>query len=319
MSRRAAFRLLLLGLLLCWCGVFLRRENTEKSMVRALALEHTAGEWNVALLYQFPEAAADSSEAASAVQLCVGTGKTLEQALFAAENVLPQRPGYRLCDYLLLSTGELPACAPLLCQRTELRQSVRVLALASGGETLQQQADADAAFPEQLLQCIKEASALAPRLYEQPDGLLLPVLQSKEGTTTLLQEGLLLTETNVRPLPAAQTEMARLLLGLGQEHTFWEEGRPICIRRSILGVQAEGNQFHVRLTFQQKAEAFRPTEAQRQALEALCVETVQECWEAGVDLLSLGSVRALRDGPGAFFRASKNACPALQADVQFLG
>lgn len=32
MSRRATLRLLLLGLLLCWCGVFLRSENTEKAL-----------------------------------------------------------------------------------------------------------------------------------------------------------------------------------------------------------------------------------------------------------------------------------------------
>ncbi len=75
MSRRATLRLLLLGLLLCWCGVFLRSENTEKSIVRALLLEQTPEQWNVALLYQFPEAAADSSDAAASVQLCAGTGK----------------------------------------------------------------------------------------------------------------------------------------------------------------------------------------------------------------------------------------------------
>lgn len=75
MSRRATLRLLLLGLLLCWCGVFLRSENTEKSIVRALMLEQTPEQWNVALLYQFPEAAADSSDAAASVQLCAGTGK----------------------------------------------------------------------------------------------------------------------------------------------------------------------------------------------------------------------------------------------------
>lgn len=69
MSRRATLRLLLLGLLLCWCGVFLRSENTEKSIVRALLLEQTPEQWNVALLYQFPEAAADSSDAAASVQL----------------------------------------------------------------------------------------------------------------------------------------------------------------------------------------------------------------------------------------------------------
>ena len=68
MSRRATLRLLLLGLLLCWCGVFLRSENTEKSIVRALLLEQTPEQGNVALLYQFPEAAADSSDAAASVQ-----------------------------------------------------------------------------------------------------------------------------------------------------------------------------------------------------------------------------------------------------------
>ena len=71
MSRRATLRLLLLGLLLCWCGVFLRSENTEKSIVRALLLEQTPEQWNVVLLYQFPEAAADSSDAAASVQLLV--------------------------------------------------------------------------------------------------------------------------------------------------------------------------------------------------------------------------------------------------------
>lgn len=323
MSRRAAFRLLLLGLLLCWCGVFLRSENTERSMVRALALEHTAGKWNVALLYQFPEAAADSSEATAAVRLCTGAGQTLEQALFAAEAELPQRPGYRLCDYLLLHTedlpGELSACESLLCQRTELRQSARVLAFTPDWETLQLRSEEDAVFPEQLLQRIKESAAVAPRLYEGPDWLLFPVLQTEEGSVDIQEEGLLLTGTKALFLPTEQTEMARVLLELGQEHTFWQGTQPICIRRSILGVQAEGETFRVQLTFQQKAGAPEPTEAQRQALEALCIETIQVCWDAGADLLSLGSIRALRDGPGAFFRATKSACPTLQADVQFLG
>ena len=87
MSRRATLRLLLLGLLLCWCGVFLRSENTEKSIVRALLLEQTPEQWNVALLYQFPEAAADSSDAAASVQLCAGTGETLEQAVDYAKSI----------------------------------------------------------------------------------------------------------------------------------------------------------------------------------------------------------------------------------------
>ncbi len=118
MSRRATLRLC------CWgccsagaafsCGV----KTPKKSIVRALLLEQTPEQWNVALLYQFPEAAADSSDAAASVQLCAGTGETLEQALFTAEEHLPQRPSYRLCEYLFfLNTGslrgELSACEPL--------------------------------------------------------------------------------------------------------------------------------------------------------------------------------------------------------------
>lgn len=94
MSRRATLRLLLLGLLLCWCGVFLRSENTEKSIVRALLLEQTPEQWNVALLYQFPEAAADSSDAAASVQLCAGPAKrwsrpSLRRRSIAAAAQLP--------------------------------------------------------------------------------------------------------------------------------------------------------------------------------------------------------------------------------------
>ena len=151
MSRRATLRLLLLGLLLCWCGVFLRSENTEKSIVRALLLEQTPEQWNVALLYQFPEAAADSSDAAASVQLCAGTGKTLEQALFAAEEHLPQRPSYRLCEYLFLNTGslrgELSACEPLFCERADLRLATRVLAVTPGCEELLARAEEEERFP----------------------------------------------------------------------------------------------------------------------------------------------------------------------------
>ena len=47
--------------------------------------------------------------------------------------------------------------------------------------------------------------------------------------------------------------------------------------------------------------------------------SVQHCWDAGADILSLGSVRALRDGRKTAFLTAKNACPAVQADVIFLG
>ena len=82
------------------------------------------------------------------------------------------------------------------------------------------------------------------------------------------------------------------LLEYGQEHTFTVEETPITIRRSVLGVQAAGDGFTVQLTFQKKAASATPAETQCRKLEALCVETVQHCWDAGADILSLGSVRA---------------------------
>ncbi len=52
-------------------------------------------------------------------------------------------------------------------------------------------------------------------------------------------------------------------------------------------------------------------------LEALCEETIVRAWQSGTDLLRLGAVRALKEGPGAFF-TTKNACPEVRASVKML-
>ena len=104
-GQQRALRWLAAGVLVLWCGVFLRAENTEKSMVRALILTQptvAVQSWMVSLLYQFPEAAADASEASGAVQLQLAQADTLAKALAAAQKQLPQKADYRLCDYLLI-------------------------------------------------------------------------------------------------------------------------------------------------------------------------------------------------------------------------
>lgn len=106
-GQQRALRWLAAGVLVLWCGVFLRAENTEKSMVRALILTPptvAVQSWMVGLLYQFPEAAADASDAAAQVQLCTGQGNTLQTALTEAERGLPRKASYRLCEYLLLNS-----------------------------------------------------------------------------------------------------------------------------------------------------------------------------------------------------------------------
>ena len=91
MSRREGLRLLAAGVLTVWLCLFLHWDNTEKSMIRSLLVETKDDSWTVGLLYQFPEASADSSEAEAAIRLCVGRGPQLSAAIAAAEKALPQR------------------------------------------------------------------------------------------------------------------------------------------------------------------------------------------------------------------------------------
>lgn len=72
MTRRSWLRLMAAGVLVVWLCLFLHWDNTEKSMIRALLVETNGDSWTVGLLYQFPEASADSSEAKAAIRLCIG-------------------------------------------------------------------------------------------------------------------------------------------------------------------------------------------------------------------------------------------------------
>ena len=68
---------LLLCLLAGWCLLFLRCESTDKSMVRAVYLAQAGQRWQVGLLYQAPQAAADAAEASAALQFVQAEGLTL--------------------------------------------------------------------------------------------------------------------------------------------------------------------------------------------------------------------------------------------------
>ena len=96
MTRRGWLRLMAAGVLVVWLCLFLHWDNTEKSMIRALLVETSGDSWTVGLLYQFPEASADSSEAKAAIRLCMGRGPELSSAISAAEEALPQRADWRI-------------------------------------------------------------------------------------------------------------------------------------------------------------------------------------------------------------------------------
>ena len=169
MTRRGWLRLMAAGVLVVWLCLFLHWDNTEKSMIRALLVETSGDSWTVGLLYQFPEASADSSEAKAAIRLCIGRGPELPSAISAAEEALPQRADWRLCEYLLAGQDSvrrtLAACEELFLHRPYGRLASRVFGGSFSVEILKERADESDALPENLLQCIKNAAPAAPRLY----------------------------------------------------------------------------------------------------------------------------------------------------------
>ncbi len=323
--RARTLRWLAAGLLVLWCGLFLRAENTEKSIVRALLLEPPTAEkqaWTVGLLYQFPEAAADASDAAAIVRLCAARGTTLEQALTEAENTLPRRADYRLCEYLLIaresSLADLRQMAGVLQEVPVNGLSAQVLEMDFSCEDLEFALEENEQLPEQLLQEIKRTAPNAPHLYESRNPLILPVLEQTETAVETSGKGLLLTEQGRVWLNEEETQMAQLLQGKKGEMTFELEGGNVTFRRCVVSVKAEGNGFSVILTGQRKAGTHPVTQAACEQLETLCVQTIQHCWNAGSDLLSLGAVQALEQGMTGEILTTKNACPQVQADVCFL-
>lgn len=139
MRKQKSCKPLLYLLLTGWCFLFLRCESTEKSMVRAVYLSQTGQGYQAGLLYQAPQAAADAAEASAALQFVQAEGQTMEQALAAAEQALPQTASYRLCDYLLLPKAEEPLLTEyeqLVLRRGCGRTAARLLAQKERQATL---------------------------------------------------------------------------------------------------------------------------------------------------------------------------------------
>lgn len=304
MSKNATLRLLAVGLLLCWCGLFLRTETTEKSMVRLIFADPTETGWTVGLLYQFPGSGRRLRRCGRFRPAGAWGGETPEKALLAAEKALHQQANYRLCEYLLLGPGwsgsALQTWEPLVQQHPELRLSIKLLAAEFSGAALAAQVRETEQLPEQLLQTVKNAASTAPRLYRfrRDQGILLPLLRLTGGKAELRRRVCCFPLGERRPFPPKRQPWQRFCLGRAAALNWTQPGRRLPFGASVCGVQAVGEGFLVDLTLQRRAGTPAPTEAQRQTLQALCEETVRICWENGLDLLSLSAFRAQRDGPG---------------------
>lgn len=331
-----ALRWLAGGVLVLWCGVFLRMETTEKSMVRALIVQPNRSGWAVQLLYQFPEAAADASDAVAEIRSCSAEDATLPLALNKAERELPKAANYRLCEYLLFdetaSQTDALELEEFLQTEPVSRLSARVLFVAGSGalaeETppgglpgsgaeLEETVAAPETLPGALLQTAEDTAAWAPHLYECAAGAVIPILKIEENGVTWQKESCLLTAQGSTRLSPNETAMAQLLQERTMPVEFALEGETVTFRRCVVSVEADGDGFAVTLTGQRRAGTPPVAESVCRQLEALCEETILRAWQSGADLLRLGAVRALKDGPDAFF-TTKNACPEVQASVKML-
>ena len=317
MNNAKPYKPLLYLLLAGWCLLFLRCESTEKSMVRAVYLAQTEQGYQAGLLYQAPQAAADAAEASAALQFVQAEGQTMERALAAAEQALPQTASYRLCDYLLLPK----AAEPLLTEYEQLvlrrgcgRTAARLLCAEGEIEHLTTQAT----LPDALMAQLKAAAPTAPRLYQHTEPGLLPILRWSAEEVSLQEGGVLHTVAANTLLSPEQAEIYHLLTGQSGTRQLWLEGERIGIRRCTVSVTLQKAQVLVRLDCQRAAHSPLPTKAQQQQLAAQCTALLQGCWQQGVDVLHLQARAALRSGSGASFDPTKNACPQLRTDVHFM-
>ncbi len=316
MTRRAAVQMLIAGLLIGWFVIFLRAENTEKSIVRAMLLEQSENGWSAGLLYQFPEASADASETNAQIQFVLASGRTPQAALMRAEKKLPRKANYRLCDYLLLgqeSTLEtLKTCESLFLEHPYGRLASHVFLLDFSGKALEFQMEENVSLPESLLEQIK-SDLTAPRLYENRNGLLLPVLKLSDGELSEQEERLLITEKGKMILTEEQTQVILFLTGAKKTVSIQNDTAPFALTRLAKSIECEKDGFHLVLTCRCPPESRRPTQEEIRKWEALCTETIRLGWEQGSDLLRLSAVQALEDEMKRL--TTKNACPQVRIDV----
>lgn len=307
-----------------YCLTFFRYDTTEKSMIRAVILEKGEAGWTAGLLYQAPEASADSSEAAAEIRFAASEGETLERALDHVQATLPHAASYRLCDYVLLAPGSgwdaLEEYEALVLKSQCGRTSASVSVCGFNCEEISAQSEESEALLMDLLQCAKDAEAVSPYLYElhtQP-ALVLPQTLLEEGEAALADTGCFLTRTAREEVPEDTMQAYYLLTGKSGTRTFWLDGEQVNVRRGTVSVAARGSaRFALRLDCQNAYAAAPPTSAQRAALAQLCGQTVRSFWEKGLDVLSLSAYAVQQAGPGAQLDPAQQGCPEVDAQVYF--
>ena len=79
----------------------------KKTIVRGVQLSTEADGYGVTLLYHDVQPASDAADAKEQLGIAIGSGESLPQAYADAEEKLPGRAVYKLCDVMLLADTEM--------------------------------------------------------------------------------------------------------------------------------------------------------------------------------------------------------------------
>ncbi|MFI3168823.1 MAG: hypothetical protein R3Y06_02635 [Faecalibacterium sp.] len=195
-------------------------------MVRAVLIEQEGTVYQVGVLYQDPEAAANSADALAPFKLAQGQGESLSAAFQSLEQNFTQTLSYQLSDYLLLSGQCSKATVEEYAQQVQLTQQGRYAAevyflsqeIADLAQTMAQNPE----VAQALLEALEEYNQSGARLYEvSQETLIMPCVSMQEdGSVAPIQTMYLLSAQEGGYYDEIQTQLYQLLSNTQSEVNF---------------------------------------------------------------------------------------------------
>ncbi len=243
---------LVFGVMLCTSGW---QRTAGDNIVRAVLLEEEDGIYCVGVLYQDPEAAANSADAQVQLSLVYAEGESLATAFQALEQSAEKDFSYQMSDYLLLcnqcSKEVVDSYAAELQTTQRGRYAAQVSYLAQG---IADVAEVLALHPEggqTLLEALEHNTDVAPYLYETAQenaqkSLVMPLLLLAEDSTVApLEQMYLLSTEGAQVYDKTQTQLYLLLRYADVSaafftgtHAFAVAGRILSWEGSLTGVSS---------------------------------------------------------------------------------
>ncbi len=173
-------------------GSNVQSQGAQLYMARAVLLEQSGTQYTVGVLYQDPEAAANSAEAQAPLKLAQGEGNSLAAAFQSLEQGLAAEVSYQLSDYLVLCGQCSKATVEEYAQQVQTTQrgrySAQISYLSQDMAQLTQIVQETPESAELLLEALTLSEQTAPALYEMAQETLVMPLFSVQSDGVLAAE-----------------------------------------------------------------------------------------------------------------------------------